>query len=66
MRNQVLMSKDDNLTKELLLDSESIERKMPQLSRRTISLLKYHKVNPLLFLRTPDLTNNIMLQHVLN
>ena len=49
---------------QLLLDSESIESTLPHLSRRATSLLKYYNKEPLVFVRTPDLTNDQMLLQI--
>lgn len=47
-----------------MLDSESIEKKIPKLSRRALSLLKYQNVNPLVFLRTEHSSKISLLQEI--
>jgi len=58
------MMKRGNFGIQLLLDSKSIESAFPQLSRRATSLLKYYNQKPLVFVRTPDPTNNAILQQI--
>ena len=58
------MMKRGNFGIQLLLDSKSIESTIPQLSRRATALLKYHNQKPLVFVRTPDPTNSVILQQI--
>jgi hypothetical protein len=49
---------------ELLFDSKSIEKRIPKLSRRAISVLKYYEVNPLVFRRTEYPSKSTLLQQI--
>jgi hypothetical protein len=58
------MMKRGNFGVQLLLDTKSIESKISQLSRRATSLLKYRNQEPLVFVRTPDLTTHSLLLEI--
>jgi hypothetical protein len=55
---------DTQDTIKLLFDSKSIEKRMPKLSRRAISLLKYQDVKPLVYLRTEYPAKNAPLKKI--
>ena len=56
------MSKNEGIS--VLLDSESIDRTIPQLSKRASSLLKYHSENLLKFFRTSEPVENEQLKEI--
>jgi hypothetical protein len=56
------MAKNEGIS--LLLDSESIDRTTPQLSKRANSLLKYHSTKLLKFFRTSEPIENEQLQEI--
>jgi hypothetical protein len=47
-----------------LFDSDSIDKTASSLSRRAISIFKYQKVEPLIFLRTEYSTENVLLKQI--
>jgi hypothetical protein len=47
-----------------LFDSKSIEKRIPKLSGRAFSILKYKGVKPLVFLRTEYITENALLKSI--
>ena len=53
---------DGNQTLGVLFDSESLEKRFPELSRRAVSLFKYKTIKPLFFMRTEYPTNNSLLK----
>jgi hypothetical protein len=56
------MAKNEGIS--VLLDSESIDRTAPQLSKRANSLLKYHSTKLLKFFRTSEPIENEQLQEI--
>lgn len=61
---QALGTQTTQETIKLLFDSKSIEKRIPKLSQRAISLLKYQDAKPLVYLRTEYPAKNALLKKI--